>query len=422
MSQQRSIIHEPVARPQRERHCSYCFRTDHNISRCTHPYVGFVFLELMWFYDRYGDMFVCNNLSNILRPKDAQVLLGYEPIKRITERPSRFHQVVEDVGMPNQMSKYYKKLSKKIESIYDNYPIHSRYFENMDVVEPIMNETLILYESMEHTTVMDSSSIMVNYNNQFIVNRGARFRHYNNIIEQSRSLPPPLTPFPPFSLPEPAHTSPVPPNPFPLLARYLPTTRNSPTANVLSEQETEPEWIENRRLSRTSRVPSNVTVRTHIRWEDNGYMRQSMEETFQFLVRTSRDFDIMLKPRSQEIEFLLESVAESDCSCIECPICMTENVDKKDSVNLGCCVYSFCSDCYSKQYLTKEQREYKCMMCRTPFSKVKVFNDSVIEKLKKTPPETIHIPFPVFSNNPNSVSQIEDDDFSDLPALVSIFP
>jgi len=378
---------------RRESHCSYCFRTDHNISRCRHPYVEYVFLELMWFYLRYGDRFVCNNLPCILRPKDAQVLLGYEPIRRIREGPPRFRQMVQEVGMPARIRDYYKKLIRKIESIYYNSEMSSIYFENMEVVEPTMRETLILYETMPNSMVMDSSSIMVGREeNPINLSRGVRFRHYDSIIRSQ-----------PFSQQQPH-----------------PVASTAATSPSHSE-----EWLEARR------PPRNVTMRsrTHIRWVEDrvGNMEQlvAIEDSFGRWAAATVDFETIFKQRQTvEVEIVLEEPDKTE-TCIECPICMSDDIVKQDSVNLGCCVYSFCSDCYSKQYMTKENRTHQCMMCRSPFSKVKVFGQSVVDKLK-TPIATsssssVHFPFPVFSNNPSSVVQVDDEEFNYLTSLIS-FP
>ena len=84
----------------------------------------------------------------------------------------------------------------------------------------------------------------------------------------------------------------------------------------------------------------------------------------------------------------MEESYEKMNECFECPICMTE-FKHSESVSLGCCVYSFCSDCYTNQYLTKDHREHNCMMCRAPFSQIEVYEESIAEKLKAKSPASI---------------------------------
>jgi hypothetical protein len=118
-------------------------------------------------------------------------------------------------------------------------------------------------------------------------------------------------------------------------------------------------------------------------------------------------------------EVVIEVIPQPLTANVECPICMTD-VESKETVSLGCCVYSFCGDCYSNQYLTKEHRAHQCMMCRTPFSKIQVYQESMADKLKPKTPVFQQTPIrPVISHETLSqITDLDNEDFDDLPDLI----
>jgi hypothetical protein len=125
-------------------------------------------------------------------------------------------------------------------------------------------------------------------------------------------------------------------------------------------------------------------------------------------------FEDKYKYAQPEVE--VELIPQPLTATTECPICMTD-VESKETVSLGCCVYSFCGDCYSNQYLTKEHRTHQCMMCRTPFSKVQVYQESMVDKLKQKPI------YPIISpRTPSQLTELDDEDFNELPDLVRMSP
>jgi len=417
----------------RTRRCSFCFESGHTIMCCGHVDVSYLYHEFMFFYEKYGEEFLCNNLSVLFHPHEAQALLHHPPIKhiRLSDRPRR--RMVVDVMMSRENSKRYLKLHNKIISMAY---LPRVYLGCMDIVEPVMNETVRIYQSIENNVTLERGTILVGYDNLFTQNRHARFRRYDYEIHYQEYLsiplseglydypdyiPPPLIANSDFGRYGRARVIPL-EDLLPTMEQNAVNTLTSFTTevppNVIEPQEEEePEWLD-------TRPPRNVTVRhrnRHSRFLEVQENRLNnpqplSDDVYQLLFEDwsaySRQFEdrykyVHTQPKEVEIEILPQP--PTDC-CVECPICMTD-VESKETVTLGCCVYSFCGDCYSNQYRTKEQRKHQCMMCRTPFSKIQVYQDSMANKLKSQ-----NIPQP----QPNVIPNDEDDDdFSDLPPLIS---
>jgi hypothetical protein len=115
------------------------------------------------------------------------------------------------------------------------------------------------------------------------------------------------------------------------------------------------------------------------------------------------------KPRAE-----VNIVPPSTDECFECPICMTEFAHS-ESISLGCCVYSFCSDCYSNQYLTKDHREHNCMMCRKPFSKIEVYEEAIADKLRANCPSSIIQEQYYYPDNMDDIETADFDNNMQLP-------
>jgi hypothetical protein len=145
--------------------------------------------------------------------------------------------------------------------------------------------------------------------------------------------------------------------------------------------------------------------------EQNFAIHDAYQNMFEQWSVYSRIFEDNYKHTQPEV--VIEVIPQPLTGNVECPICMTD-VESKETVSLGCCVYSFCGDCYSNQYLTKEHRAHQCMMCRTPFSKIQVYQESMADKLKPKTPV-----YPIISHDTLSqITDLNDEDFDDLPDLI----
>jgi hypothetical protein len=383
----------------------------------------------MYFYVKYGEQFLCNNLSVLFQPNEAQALLHYRPINSIRVLNNRnminMRRMVVDVMMPQLISNRYLKLHKKIVSMA-NLPLNQMQrdcLHSMDIIELVMNETIRYYER-ENGGTIHRGDILVGYENPFTRNRHARFRLYDYEINFQESM---------LIVPREGenYTEYIPP-PFiaaPDNGRYgrarvmtlndlisNPTNRNTmaPREDTVPNEDSEPEWLE-------ARPPRNVTVRSnrHIQFVEGVQLSQEDVQTFtsdmyQIMFEDwsnyTRMFDETFKFAQPEVE--IEVIPQPPVASVECPICMTE-IDSIETVSLGCCVYSFCGDCYSNQYLTKDHRVHQCMMCRTPFSKVQVFQQSMADKIK---PKTF-CPL-IARRTPSQLTEMDDETFSDLPELL----
>jgi len=315
------------------------------------------------------------------------------------------------------------KLHKKIITMA-NLPlaqIQQEFLCSMEIVNRIMNQTVIYYER-ENGGTIHSSDVLVGYENMFTRNRHARFRMYDYEINFQESMSIHLTEgedYPEY-IPPPLFATPD--NGRYGRARVMtlndlidnPTIPPQPV--VPTNQESEPEWLE-------ARPPRNVTIRRNrrihfvegqpssIQQEDVLTITSDMYQImFEDWSEYTRMFDETFKHMQPEVE--IEIIPQPLVATVECPICMTE-MESTETVSLGCCVYSFCGDCYSNQYLTKEHRAHQCMMCRTPFSKVQVYQESMVDKLKPKPicPNIGH-------RTPSQLTEFDDEDFSDLPDLI----
>ena len=390
--------------------CSFCSQIGHTVRACSHTDVQYLFHEFMYFYMYYGEQFLCNNLTALFQPEEALALLYFRPISDIRV-PSNMvvENEVVDLMMPRAIKLRYTKLHKKILTMATLNTIQLRecqaYIPHMNTIEPVMRDTVTCYE-LEHGDTFVQLGVMVSNQNIFTMNRHARFNRYDYDIQFQETM----------------HTTPIEGEDF---AEYMPPSflfqhydtrrygrardmtldeiiydaplRNTGNVSVIEVEEMEPEWLN----TRSHLPPPNVTVRSTRRLHSTnrsvvmeevrlstilfGNTQEAQEQLeiyerlFEDWSNYTRMFDHNYKyaQPDAEIELITQPPAES----VECPICMTE-VEGLETVSLGCCVYSFCGDCYSKQYMTKEHREHKCMMCRAPFSKVCVFQKSMADKLK----------------------------------------
>jgi len=398
-------------------HCSFCLEAGHTVRSCCHIDVKYLYHEFMYLYRRYGEQFLCNNLSILFQPHEAQALLYHPPINSLRIINNRnVRRMVVDVMMPRDISNRYFKLHKKILSMV-NQPLtqlQRDYLPYMDVVEHAMSETIQLHESMDG--VIHQGDVLVGYNNHFTSYRHARFRCYDYEIcyQRAASIPLPegLYDFPDY----------LPP---PLTANYdngrygrarviilgdlIPNLGHNDVDVLISlsslsqanGEEPEPEWLE-------ARPPRNVTIRPHrpFHMGTDIITTDMYQIMFEQWSDYARIFDETYKYAQPEVE--IQIIPQPLTASVECPICMTE-MDCKESVSLGCCVYSFCGDCYSNQYLTKDHRAHQCMMCRTPFSKIQVYQESVAEKLKPKPIGPM-----ISQRTPSQLTEMDDETFSDL--------
>jgi hypothetical protein len=388
----------------------------------------------MYFYVRYGKDFLCNNLTILFQPHEAQALLYYRPIHTIRIMNLRnMQRMVVDVMMHRDVSNRYLKLHKKIISM-DNAPlseIQREFLTDMDLIEPIMNETVQRYEFFENNGTVGRNDILVGYNNHFTHFRHARFRRYDYEINYQRATSIPLS--------EGVYDYPdyIPPSLFTApdngrygRARSITMDEIFPNyglenvaVNLLTafdreasvptidgnNNEPEPEWLEARPPRNvTLRRPNHMTRFVNVETPTTEDVYQNMFEQWSAYTRIFEDTYKYAQPEVQ-----VEMIPQPLTATTECPICMTD-VESKETVSLGCCVYSFCGNCYSNQYLTKENRAHQCMMCRTPFSKVQVYQESMVDKLKQKPI------YPIISQRtPSQLTEMDDDeDFDDLPDLI----
>ena len=368
-------------RAPRVQHCSFCFSNDgHNIGACTHIDVEYLYWEMMYFYQVYGEHFLCNNLSVLFQPTEVHALLNFRPVKNIPllNEADMWNRMVVDIIHSPVVSARYDKLHKKIVSMGRNTNSRSRLNygridiieRRMDIIEPILYDTIQLFEH-ETGERIDATTIITGYHHTFTRNRHARFRRYDYDVEYTDAIPVNPRELRAF------HTRYNPPPMFGEcdagrygFARSRLTTMES--VNSTGEEQM-PEWM-----------TRNVTQR-----RERATTFDDMAVTIEELAAISRLFEDSLKNAQPETEVkVMEKDSEKMEECLECPICMVE-IKHSESVSLGCCVYSFCSDCYSNQYLTKEHRAHNCMMCRAPFSQIEVYETSIAEKLRAKCPATI---------------------------------
>ena len=361
-------------RAPRVQHCSFCFSNDgHNIGACTHIDVEYLYWEMMYFYQVYGEHFLCNNLSVLFQPTEVHALLNFRTVKNIPllNEADMWNRMVVDIIHSPVVSARYDKLHKKIISMGRNTNSRSRLnYGRMDIIEPILYDTIQLFEH-ETGERIDATTIITGYHHTFTRNRHARFRRYDYDVEYTDAIPVNPRELRAF------HTRYNPPPMFGEcdagrygFARSRLTTMES--VNSTGEEQM-PEWM-----------TRNVTQR-----RGRSTTFDDMAVTIEELAAIARLFEDSLKNAQPETEVkVMEKDSEKMEECLECPICMVE-IKHSESVSLGCCVYSFCSDCYSNQYLTKEHRAHNCMMCRAPFSQIEVYETSIAEKLKAKCPATI---------------------------------
>jgi len=390
--------------PQRVRvpriqHCSFCFSNDgHNIGRCTHIDVEYLYWEMMYFYRYYGEHFLCNNLSVLFQPTEVHALLNYRLVKNIPllNEANMWERMIVDVMHSPVVSARYDKLHKKIISM-SSILVHHLNYGRMDVVEPVLYETIRAFEH-DIGERIDYSTILTGYHHTFTRNRHARFRRYDYDVEYTDSIP-----IEPRELN--AYRNQY--NPPPMFgnhdagsygfARMHLTTlenvnstvdENRFTEEEEEEEEVNPEWWmndESETNQRTIGIQALSSIVRNVNQIRGGRGAFSFEE-ISFITNLFED-NYKSAQRETEVKIVEESYEKMN-ECFECPICMTE-FKHSESVSLGCCVYSFCSDCYSNQYLTKDHREHNCMMCRAPFSQIEVYEESIAEKLKAKSPASI---------------------------------
>lgn len=385
--------------PQRVRvpriqHCSFCFSNDgHNIGRCTHIDVEYLYWEMMYFYRYYGAQFLSNNLSVLFQPTEVHALLNYRLIKNIPllNEADMWPRMVVGVMYSPVISGRYDKLHKKIISMSSILVAHLNY-GRMDVVEPVLYETIRAFENVIEERI-DYSTILAGYHHTFTVNRHARFRRYDYDVEYTDSIP-----IDPRELI--AYRNQYNPPPmsgihdagrYGFARMHLTTLENAnPIVDELPEEEEEevnPEWMgdESETNERTNGIEALASIVRNVNQIRGGRGAFTFEE-ISFITRLFEDNYKSAQPET-EVKIVEESYEKMN-ECFECPICMTE-FKHSESVSLGCCVYSFCSDCYTNQYLTKDHREHNCMMCRAPFSQIEVYEESIAEKLKAKSPASI---------------------------------
>jgi len=383
-------------RVPRIQHCSFCFSNDgHNIGRCTHIDVEYLYWEMMYLYRHYGAHFLCNNLSVLFQPTEVHALLNYRLIKNIPllNEADMWPRMVVDVMYSPLISGRYDKLHKKIISMSSILVEHLNY-GRMDVVEPVLYETIRAFENVIGERI-DYSTILTGYHHTFTVNRHARFRRYDYDVEYTDSIP--IDPRelnayrnqynpPPMS----GHSD---AGRYGVARMHLITLENANPIvdeNRFTEEEEEeanPEWMndESETNQRTVGIGALASIVRNVNQIRGGRGAFSFEE-ISFITRLFEDNYKSAQPETK-VNIVEESYEKMN-ECFECPICMTE-FKHSESVSLGCCVYSFCSDCYSNQYLTRDHRDHNCMMCRAPFSQIEVYEDSIAEKLKAKFPASI---------------------------------
>lgn len=373
-------------RVPRIHHCSFCFSNNgHNIGACTHIDVEYLYWEMMYFYQVFGEHFLCNNLSVLFEPTEVHALVNYRLIKIIplVNETDMWERMVVDVMHSPVISARYEKLHKKIISMGHNPNSRSRLdYGRMDIVEPILYDAIQLFEH-EFGERLNATTIITGYHHTFTRNRHARFRRYDYDVEYMDSIPINPRELRAFRMQY------NPPSMFGEcdMGRYgfarmrLVTMESMNFTTPVAEQ---PESEEEEEDVGTPTEPppewmmGNVTQR-----------RGAATFTFEDMAFITRLFEDTLKNAQPETEVkIVEESSEKMEECLECPICMVE-IKHSESVSLGCCVYSFCSDCYVNQYLTKEHRAHNCMMCRTPFSKIEVYETAISEKLKAKFPASI---------------------------------
>jgi hypothetical protein len=402
----------PPVRATRTIHCSFCFESGHNIGHCNHTDVQYLYWEFMYFYRHYGEHFLCNNLSVLFEPHEAQVLLNYRPIKNIPllEDNQIWERMVIDSMMSRTLLARYNKLHKKIVSMSYCPTLD---YGRMDVVEPVMYETMREFEN-DYEERIGHDTIITGYHHTFTMNRHARFRRYDYDLEYMESIP--IThrelinyyveyiPPPMFGLYDTgrygfARTQFVTvesqnenPDRF---AQPVVVAQNQRINHVTTPTEPHPQWMMetpprrgvisagmmnvNRR--REEVISAGMMNVNHRRGRGNTF-------TFEEMATITRLFDEHHKNEQPAAEVNIVPPPLKTEECFECPICMTEFAHS-ESVSLGCCVYSFCSDCYSNQYLTKDHREHNCMMCRKPFSKIEIYEEAIADKLRANCPSSI---------------------------------
>lgn len=414
-------------RPRARPCCTFCNEIGHTIRKCDHTDVHYLFHELVYFIDKYDKDFVCNNLSVLFHPHEAQAILNHRSIKNISVGHERFQTslifrrtVVVDVGMPRQFDKVYENLYKKIVCCHPNSLVNVA--GSFDVVERVMDTAIRIYELDHNDRVqLDCGTILAGYHNFFTLNRHARFRRYDYEINFQEEVSSRMfmeleeeqsyineTYNPPrivdqndtvrYGLARDLRTDDETEELQSFIAPPATTTMTPsqvPVSTVSTlpgeEVDSEPEWLD-------ARPPRNVTVRNNrrivitsrVRRRENSH-ESYLQRIYQSMLRNTRNFEDNVKKAHPPVEIEVvpfddsekeeEELKDGEKNTVECPICI-ESVRKIESIYLGCCAYSFCGNCYENQYLTKEHRNHVCMMCRTPFTKIQVFHPLVVELIR----------------------------------------
>lgn len=372
----------PPVRVPRIQHCSFCFESGHNIGYCNHIDVKYLYWEFMYFYRHYGEQFLSNNLSVLFQAHEVQVLLNYSPIKNIPllEDNQIRERMVVDSMMPRAVSARFIKLHKKIVSMAYCAMLD---YGRMDVVEPVMYQTIREFEN-DFEEQIDYSSIITGYYHTFTLDRHARFRRYDYDLEYLESIP--MNPREMVNF----HVEYLPPPIFGLYDSERYGFARTQFVTVESQNEN-PDRFAQPVVARNQPMNEGTTPTEPVpQWMSNVNHRRGRGDTFTFeeMAIITRLFDDNHKNEKSRAEVNVVPPSLKTEECFECPICMTEYAHS-ESISLGCCVYSFCSDCYSNQYLTEDHREHNCMMCRKPFSKIEVYEEATADKLRAKCPSSI---------------------------------
>jgi len=105
------------------------------------------------------------------------------------------------------------------------------------------------------------------------------------------------------------------------------------------------------------------------------YAQRELDNYFARELKLSSKFQIKISLKSIDVK-------NNDDNIFECPICMEDNVDISDKVDIGC-NHSFCKHCVLRVMSDSQKKGVhpSCALCRQNYNEMHVRSDSVLNKL-----------------------------------------
>ena len=167
--------------------CTYC-GLPHTVANCTSPNVEYLFKELLWLYNYYGEEFLINNLLHLFSVEEIKAMHNSNIKTVIVSRnyQSRNCKIPEHWETTPANKKSVLNMMKQIKHLHTHS--HEDWFWSEDEnVNDKMNEARIIVDS--HGSI---NCIVSGTNNAFYTGRADRITYYlrldNELEEHNRNV------------------------------------------------------------------------------------------------------------------------------------------------------------------------------------------------------------------------------------------